>query len=148
VAAIAEGSRVRRTVMRHRAVFAAALVIAFLIAPLLPPPASADEVFRHSGSIVAIADDATTFVLAEVGPWQVRDGETVVTYRTVTLLPETRYAIVGRVEEGPSGFPGEFVEVEVGPDLVYLNDYVTVECRHEGPRMLALKITVTELAGR
>jgi hypothetical protein len=32
------------------------------------------------------------------------------------------------------------------PESVYLNDYVTVECRHEGKRLLAVKITVAELA--
>lgn len=44
---------------------------------------------KHSGSIVAVADDATTFVLAEVGPWQMHDGATAITYRTITVTPET-----------------------------------------------------------
>lgn len=127
--------------MRHGAMFA--WVFAALLA--LTASASAEEIVRHSGSIVAIADDARTFVLAEVGPWQVRTGATVTTYRTITLMPETQFAIVGRLDDAPSGFPGDFVETPLGPEAVYLNDYVTVECRHEGKRLLALKITVAEL---
>jgi hypothetical protein len=120
-----------------------ASVFAALLA--LTASASAQEIVRHSGAIVAIADDARTFVLAEVGPWQVRNGATVITYRTVTLLPETQFAMVGRDDDATTGFPGDFVEVVVGPEDVYLHDYVTVECRHEGKKMLALKITVMEL---
>jgi hypothetical protein len=118
------------------------LVLVFLLG--LIAVASAEKSVRHSGSIVSIAEDARTFVLAEVGPWQTRDGATVITYRTITLAPETELAIVARDEAPPSGFPGDFVETVLGPDGVYLNDYVTVDCRHEGQRMIALKIIVTE----
>lgn len=127
--------------MRRRAMVASV----FAVVLALTASASAEEIEKHSGSIVAIADDARTFVLAEVGPWQVRNGATVTTYRTITLMPETQFAMVGRIDDAPSGFPGDFVEVSLGPEAVYLNDYVTVECRHEGKKMLALKITVMEL---
>jgi hypothetical protein len=33
-------------------------------------------------------------------------------------------------------------ETPVGPDRVYLGDYVTVDRRHEAKRLVALKITV------
>ena len=118
-----------------------ALVMLFAVAT----SAGAAHIERHSGSIESIPDDARTFVLAEVGPWQVRDGETVLTRRTITLTPETKYAIVKRVDDAPSGFRGDFVEFEIGPERVYLNDQVTVECRHEGTRLIAVKITVTEM---
>jgi hypothetical protein len=108
--------------------------------------AGAEGMIKHSGSIVAIADDARTFVLAEVGPWQVRNGSTVITRRTITLMPETQFAMVGRVDDAPSGFKGDFIEVALGPESVYLYDYVTVECRYEGKRARALKITVADLA--
>jgi hypothetical protein len=126
--------------MRRRARIA--FVLSMILA--LNGSAGAEEVMRHSGSIVAIADDARTFVLAEVGPWQVRNGATVITYRTITLLPQTQFAFVGRMDDGASGFRGNFLEVPLEPDAVYLHDYVTVECRHEGTRLLALKITVIE----
>jgi hypothetical protein len=111
----------------------------------LAAPSSAAEVERHSGSIVSIPDDARTFVLAEVGPWQLRDGETVLTRRTIELTPGTKYAIVARIDAAPSGFRGDWVEFEIGPERVYLYDQVTVECRHEGKRLVALKITVIEV---
>ena len=127
--------------MEHlsRMVAACSIVIA------LAAPATAAEIKQHSGTIVSIADDARTFVLAEVGPWQVRDGATVVTHRTIELAPETRFAIAARVDAAPSGFRGDWVEFEIGPERVYLNDRVTIDCRHEGKRLVALKITVVEV---
>lgn len=74
-----------------------------------------------SGSIVSIDDEAGTIVLAEVGPWKVRGGKTVLTYRTITVTPETQLAIVGR-------------------------DYSNFDGLHEGKRLVALKITVLEVA--
>lgn len=110
----------------------------------LAASAPAAETMKHSGTIVSIAADGKTFVLAEVGPWQVRDGATLVTLQTITVAPGTEFAIVARESETSSGFPGDFVETRLGPDGVYLSDYVTVDCRHEGRRLMALKITVTE----
>jgi hypothetical protein len=121
----------------------ALLVLVVLMA--LGSPVSADDVVKHSGRIVGIADGARTFVLEEVGPWKVRNGETVMTRQVITLLPETRFTIVGREDGASSGFKGDFVEMTLAPEDVYLYDYVTVECRHEGGNMLALKIMVMEL---
>jgi len=129
----------------HIALAAIFLILPGLILPGLTASASAGERVKHSGSIVSIAAAAKTFVLAEVGPWQVRKGATVITYLTITLAPETGYAIVARTDQAPSGFPGDFVETPIGPESVYLHDYVTVDCRHEGKRLMALKITVTEV---
>ena len=119
-------------------------VSAFVLTALLAisGSASAENLQKHSGVIVSVAEDASTFVLAEVGPWEVRNGATVVMYRTIALAPATEFAIATRVTEAPSGFAGDFVEVPVGPDRVYLNDFVTVDCRHVGARMIALKIVV------
>jgi hypothetical protein len=117
------------------------LVVVMLLG--LSQSATAAEMFKHSGSIFSIADNAKTFVLAEVGPWQVRNGATVITYRTITMTPETEFAIVTRGDAPVGGFPGDFVETRVGPEDVYLNDYITVDCVHEGKRLIALKITVT-----
>ena len=117
----------------------------FVLVLALAPAAGAAEIARHSGTIVSIPDDARTFVLAEVGPWQVRNGATVLIYRTIELTSETEFIIVARVDAAPSGFRGDFVEFKIGPERVYLNDRVTVECRHEGKRLVALKITVSEV---
>lgn len=120
-------------------------VVALVMMLALGAPTGAAQTEQHSGTIMSIGDDARTFVLAEVGPWQVRNGETVLTHRTIELAPETKYAIVARVDAAPSGFRGDWVEFEIGPERVYLNDHVTVECRHEGKRLVALKITVVEV---
>ena len=118
----------------------------FMILLGLTASASAEQTLKHSGSIVSVAENAKTFVLAEVGPWRVRKGATVITYRTIALTPETEFAIVARAT-APGGFAGDLVESRLGPEDVYVNDYVTVDCRHEGKSLVALKITVTEPAG-
>ena len=105
----------------------------------------AGDLMKHSGFVESIAEDGTTFVLAEVGPWHERNGVTASMHRTITLTPETEFAIVARAEAAASGFAGDFVEVEMGPVSVFLSDYVTVECRHEGRRQVALKVTVIHL---
>jgi hypothetical protein len=104
--------------------------------------AGAGNVMKHSGSIASIADDELSFVLSEVGPWHVRRGATATTNRTIALTPETEYAIVARAEAASSGFAGDFVEMRMGVASVFRSDYVTVECRHEGGRQVALKVTV------
>ena len=67
------------------AIIVMALTVPIVMAPTVP--ANAGEKMKHSGSIFAIADDATTVMLAEVGPWQVRHGAAVITYRTITVTP-------------------------------------------------------------
>jgi hypothetical protein len=119
------------------------VTVLFAVLSGLAAPAAA-ETMKHSGIIVDIAADGTTIVLAEVGPWRVRNGATVVTRRTITLTPETAFAIAAREIETPSGFLGDFVETRLGPDGVYLNDSVTVDCQHDGRQLTALKVTVTE----
>jgi hypothetical protein len=110
----------------------------------LGPSAGAAEMLKHSGSIFSIGDSGTTFVLAEVGPWRVREGATVVTYRTISVTPQTEFAYVGRADWADTGFPGDFVELRLGPGDVSLDDYITVDCLHEGRRLIARKITVTD----
>lgn len=123
---------------------ASASILAMVVG--LSLSANAGQTARYSGLISSIADDARTFVLAEVGPQRAgHDVAPALTYRTIALSPQTVYAIVARIDDAPSGYQGDFVEFPIGPDRVYLNDYVTVECRHEGKRLVALKITVIEI---
>jgi hypothetical protein len=72
-------------------------------------------------------------------------GKPVLTYRTITVTPETQLAIVGPDYANFDGLPG-FVEGALEPGEIYLNDYVTIDCWHEGKRLVALKITVLEVA--
>jgi hypothetical protein len=109
--------------------------------------AQQQQTVRHSGTIVDVHDRAGTLVLAEVGPWQVRSGETVVTRRTIALAPKTTFAIVKRTPKAPNEFPGDLVELPIDVSEVYVTDYVTVECRLEGKRLIATKITVIDMPG-
>jgi hypothetical protein len=124
-----------------------AVTAAITVVLALAGIAGAQEVTKHSGVIVDADERAGILVLAEVGPWQVRDGATVITYRTITLTPRTEFTIVFRAEETASGFPNDFVETPLEPWAVYLGDHVTIECRPEGARLVALKMTVTDLPG-
>ena len=121
-------------------------IAAALIAALTAAGAGdAQERMKHSGTIVAIDAEAGTIRLAEVGPWTVRGGETVITYRTIVVTPATEFAIVGR-DHGTAGeWPGAFVESPLPRDGLYVDDWVTVDCVHEGARQIALKITVSEV---
>ena len=123
------------------------VVTALVAAVAFASTAGAQERMKHSGTVVAIDEKAGTIRLAEIGPWKVRDGRTVVTYRTIMVTPETEFAIVGREYATPDGWPGEFLEGALPPDGLYLDDYVTVDCLHEGSKQIALKITVTEVFG-
>jgi hypothetical protein len=124
---------------------------AFVLLAALGITASSDaqpqQTVKHSGTIVDVHDRAGTFLLAEVGPWRVRSGETVVTRRTIALAAETTFAIVKRTPKAPNEFPGDFVELPIDASEVYVTDYVTVECRHEGKRLIATKITVIDMPG-
>jgi hypothetical protein len=121
-------------------------IVAALVGALgLPGPGDAQERMKHSGTVVAIDEKAGTIVLAEVGPWKVRHGKTVITRRTITVTPETEVAIVGRDYPTLDGWAGQFVEGALELDEIYLNDYVTVDCLHKDTRQIALKITVTEV---
>jgi hypothetical protein len=106
-----------------------ASVLAALVASVASAPAA--DLVKHSGRIVDFDPIRDTIVLAEVGPWQVRDGVTVVTYRTVALTPRTEFAIAFRTEDAEGLFAGEYIESPIERAAVYVDDYVTIECRHE-----------------
>ena len=102
----------------------------------------ASDRVKHSGTILSISEDGVTFVLAEIGPG--RGGAVSITYRTISITPNTEFAIVARADTAPSGFAGDFVELRIERQGLYPDDFVTVDCTHEGRRLVALKVTVTE----
>jgi hypothetical protein len=118
-------------------------VFGVLLIAGLAASAMAGERLKHSGTIVSIDEAAATFVLAEVGTWE--QGGTLVSYRTISVTPATAFAIVARADAPPSGFAGDFVELAIDRGGLYPDDFVTVDCVHEGSRLVALKVTVTEL---
>jgi hypothetical protein len=105
------------------------------------------EVVKHSGVVVRIDRELGTFVLDEVGPWQVRAAATVTTPQTVVVTRATDFVLAKRVKDPPSGYRGDFIEVKLEPWDFAPRDFVTVECRRERGRMIALRVVLTELDG-
>ncbi|HAM59162.1 MAG TPA: hypothetical protein DCQ64_28620 [Candidatus Rokubacteria bacterium] len=98
----------------------------------------------HSGTVVSVDATAGTLVIGELGPWQVREGKTLITERTITVAPSTRFVAVTRSREaGPSGWVGELVEVPLDPWAVRQGDFVTVRAGRADRGLLAEKVTVT-----
>jgi hypothetical protein len=118
-----------------------------VLALALAGSAGAQPLVKHSGVIVDANERAGSLVLAEVGPWRVRDGATVITYRTIVFTPQTEFTIVFRAEDPVTGFAGDFVETPLEAWAVYVGDHVTIDCRHDGTRLVAVKMTVTDLPG-
>jgi hypothetical protein len=127
-----------------RVITGTAVVALMLVVATAAPGA---ETLKHSGTIVDFDDRTNTLVLAEVGPWRAGEGVAVVTNRRIALTDVTEFGIVFRTEDPVTGIGGDFVEVPLEAAGVYVGDYVTIECRHDGPRMVALKITVLDLPG-
>lgn len=102
----------------------------------------------HSGTLMAVDRDRGTIVIGEVGPWQVKEGKTEITRKTIAVGAATQFVASKRVKEpGPTGWPGEFVEVKLDPWMVREGDFVTVRVEKDGTLPTATKITVTVMEG-
>jgi hypothetical protein len=115
--------------------------IAGLLALLGWTVAASAEVVMHSGTVASFDAAAGTLVLDEVGPWQVTDGRTVITKRRIAVAPATEMVMVRR--DATASFPGAFVTRPLSRSVA-VGDFVSVECTHEGEKMLALRITVID----
>lgn len=111
-------------------------------------PAAQSEGVKHSGTIIAVDRQAGAIVLAEVGPWLVRQGETVITRRTVTITDATTFVRIERMPEAPSGFAGDFVERAEEPWAVRSGDFVTVETTGPPAGLIAAKVAVVTVPAR
>jgi hypothetical protein len=101
----------------------------------------------HSGTVMAVDPEKGTIVLGEVGPWHVKEGQTEITHRTIAVEPSTQFVMLKRTREpGPSGWPGDFVEVPLGAWAVKGGDFVTVRVEQKGKRPIATRIAVTVTA--
>lgn len=130
---------------RHDALVVAGLAaLAVMTAPA--GVAGAPATWRHSGCVVAVGPHS--IVVAEVGPWRVRAGETVLTERRIEIARATEFVLAQRVADAPSGFPGDFVEEPLVDWRLVRGDHVTVECVHRGARMIAVKVTVLNPGAR
>ena len=103
---------------------------------------------RHSGTVLAVSAARGVITVGEVGPWTVRDGETVTIRRTFSLTAETRIVRVERrAEVAPGGWPGDFVEVPISLADLAPGVFVTVETDAAGTRPAARKISAVAPGG-
>lgn len=124
-----------------------ALALAF--AALALPDWAGARTTKHSGTVLALDRTASVIVLAEIGPWRVRGGATVITRRTILVTPRTEFTQVKRVSRvGATGWIGDFAEVPLNAWEVRQGDFVTAEVRYEDQRLTALKVTVVALGER
>jgi hypothetical protein len=101
----------------------------------------------HSGTVMVVDPQKGTIVLGEVGPWHVKDGQTEITRRTIAVEPSTQFVMLKRsLEPGPSGWPGDFVEMPLGAWAVKGGDFVTVRVDQKEKRSIATRIAVTVIA--
>lgn len=121
------------------------LLVVVVVALAAAEAGGAEVGVRHSGTVTAFDQAAGTLVLDELGPWRLKGGVTQITKHTIEVTPTTGFALVKRATDGATGFPGEFVETALDAGALQPGDFVTVECQHEGKRLLALRITVTEI---
>jgi hypothetical protein len=98
---------------------------------------------RYSGTVVAIDPRRGVMIIEEVGPG--RGPKAVVTQRTISVTSRTKFNRFIRVS-GPGGFAGDFIEVVLDADDVALGEFVTAECVLERGRLVAVLVTLAELA--
>ncbi|HET7344027.1 MAG TPA: hypothetical protein VFL90_21365 [Methylomirabilota bacterium] len=122
----------------------ASLILSASLLGVAPAPAADTPHVKHSGTVVAVDAQRGVLVLAEVGPWRLDHGETVVTRRTIVLTPATKVDALIRVSV-PGGFVGDFLEVPLDAADLTPGDFVTVDCLHERGRLVALRVSVAEL---
>jgi hypothetical protein len=111
---------------------------------LAMPAADAARTTTYSGTVVEIDPEGGALVLDEVGPWRVEQGQTVLTRRTITLTPETKFNTFIRVNV-PGAFAGDFLEVALDADDVTPGDFVTAACVTERNRLVAVLVTIAEV---
>ena len=132
--------------MARRHAFTVLVTLLSIVAVAAPPTRS--EGVRHSGTIIAVDREAGAIVLGEVGPWLVRQGETVITRRVVTITEATTFVRIERMPEAPSGFSGGFVERAQEPWAVRTGDFVTIETTREPAGLIATSIAVVTVPAR
>ena len=103
----------------------------------------AGDIVRHSGTIVAIDEKTDSIVVEELGPWH---GKTVVMALRILIAPNAPIMVARRSANAPSGFVGDYVEEPLAPWGLAPGDFVTVECRHVGKRLIGVKITVADIS--
>ena len=114
-----------------------------LVALAAPAWAGSPEVI-NSGTVLAVDKAAGTIVLEGLGPWQMKDGKTIVNRQSFAVTPSTKFSQVKRAAgAAPSGWIGDYVEAPLPVWQVKQGDFVTVSVKGD-KRPTALKITVVD----
>ncbi len=125
----------------------ASLILFALVVLLIEPhvvSATANETVTHSGTVVAIDIRGGQLVFEEIGPWRAHGGVMQTIRRTVELVPATRFTFASWADT-PCGLLGAWVEGPLDPVFLDVGDAITIECRHEGARLIAVKVIVTDM---
>jgi len=126
-----------------------ASTIGLVLLSLAVPGSAQADAARHSGAVVVVDQAAGTIVIEEIGPWRLKDGQTVITRFTVKPDGSTAWTRARRAAgAGPSGWDGEFIEVPQDAWGLKPGEYATVEVQRVGERQVATRVTVTELDTR
>jgi hypothetical protein len=117
---------------------------------VLSPAASgwADEMVRHSGTIVQTDENTESIVIEEIGAWHASDTKPQVMRLRIVIAPDAPIVISRRSSQAPSGFVGDFVEKPLAPWGLAAGDFVTIECEHKANRLVARKVTVADTGNR
>jgi hypothetical protein len=122
-----------------------ALLTASSLLLLLVRPGCTAEIVRHSGTIREVVEKTQSILVEEIGPWH---GKTQVTSLRIVIAPDAPIVVTRRSTRAPSGFVGDFVDEPLAPWGLAPGDFVTVECRHEGNRLVAHKVIVADTGNR
>ena len=126
-----------------------ASTIGLVLLSLAVPGSAQADAARHSGAVVVVDQAAGTIVIEEIGPWRLKDGQTVITRFTVKPDGSTAWTRARRAAgAGPSGWDGEFIEVPQDAWGLKPGEYATVEVQRVGERQVATRVTVSELDTR
>ena len=119
------------------------VVSALVLAGIVLVTGAGHPAMRHSGTIVGLEGDGQAFVLAEIAPWP--SGDATRTRSRVELTNATAFVVARRTIDATTGSPGEFVETAASRAELVPSRFVTVECEHDGPRMIARTVTVVHM---
>ena len=122
------------------------MVVVALVAAVAMPAMAEQASTKHTGVVVAIDLEQRRLVLNEVGLW--RPGSAIQPIRlTIELTARTDFIITLRANP-EDGYPGQFIEGGLDATGIEAGDVVTVDCLHDGRRLIARTITVVSWSGR
>ena len=112
--------------LRMRHVIVALTCVPVIVGLGLAISIAGDPIYRHSGTVVAV--ERAAIILGEVGPRELRDGDTVITERRVVVTQATEFVAVYRDYDNVTGFGGYFKEAPRVDWELRPGDTVTFAC--------------------